>query len=200
MRTLSLIGVLTAALSFGAEVPRQSPEFVINYPSGEKQLLSKTRGKVVLVEFLYTTCSHCQHAAGVLSKYQADYGARGFQAIGIGFNEMSNMLVPDFIRDFKPTFPVGWANREPVMVYLGMSPEERFVVPQLVLIDRKGVIRAQSTPLDSSTMQDEKFMRAKIEELLTGTTPPRQPSSAVKSPAAAAPRASAAAGKPSTTK
>src|SRR3954447_22416213 len=147
LSTLSLIGVLTSTLSFGVDLPRQSPEFVINYPNGEKQLLSKTRGKVVLVEFLYTTCPHCQHTAGQFSKYQADYGARGFQAIGIAFNDMSSMLVPDFIKDFKPTFPVGFANRDPVLSFLGITQEERFVVPQIVLIDRKGMIRAQSPPL-----------------------------------------------------
>ena len=198
MRTLSLIGLLTATLSFGADLPRQSPEFVINYPSGEKQLLSKFRGKVVLVEFLYTTCQHCQHTAGVFSKYQNDYASRGFQAIGIGFNEMSNMLVPDFIKDFKPSFPIGWANREPVMVYLGLSPDERFVVPQIVLIDRKGLIRAQSPALGDPSLQDEKIMRSKIEELLTAGTPARAPSAAVKAPVT--PAASALAKKPATTK
>jgi hypothetical protein len=116
----------------------------------------------------------------VFSKLQADYGPRGFQAIGIGFNDMSNMLVPDFIKDFKPTFPVGWANRDPVLAFLGISQEERFVVPQIVLIDRKGMIRAQSPPLGDASLQDEKFMRAKIEELLNGTTPSRIPSAAVK--------------------
>jgi peroxiredoxin len=175
MRTLSLLGLLTTVLSFGVDLPRQSPEFVINYTNGEKQLLSKQRGKVVLVEFLYTTCSHCQHTAGVFSKYHADYGPRGLQVLGIAFNDMSGMLVPDFIRDFKPTFPVGWAEREKVLAYLGHSPDERFVVPQIVLIDRKGMIRAQSPPQGDPNLQDEKIMRA-------------------------TPRASAAAAKPSTTK
>ena len=198
MRLLSLIGLLTATLSFGADLPRQSPEFVINWPSGEKQLLSKYRGKVVLVEFLYTTCSHCQHTAGVFSKLQADYGPRGFQCLGIAFNEMSNMLVPDFIKEFKPTFPVGWANRDPGMVYLGVSPIERFAVPQVVLMDRKGVIRLQSPPLGDASLQDEKFMRVKIEELLDGGTALRKPAGSVKS--ATAPPAATASNQTSTTK
>ena len=198
MRLLSLIGVLAAAVAFGADLPRQSPEFVINLPSGEKQLLSKYRGKVVLAEFLHTTCPHCQHTAGVFSKLQDDYGARGFQALGIAFNEMSNMLVPDFIKDYKPTFTVGWANRDPVLVYLGISPMERFVVPQIVLIDRKGVIRQQSPPLGDANLQDDKFLRVKIEELLGGAVPERKPSPAVKS--ATSPSASGLVKKQATTK
>jgi len=168
MRFLSLIGVLSTALSFGADLPKPSPEFVINYPGGEQKLLSKLRGKVVLVEFLYTTCPHCQHTAGTFSALQNDFGARGFQALGIAFNEMSPMLVPDFIKDFKPTFPVGFSERDKVLSYLGISIMDRFVVPQIVLIDRRGMIRAMSPPLGDPNLQDDKIMRAKIEELLGG--------------------------------
>ncbi|HEY3744310.1 MAG TPA: TlpA disulfide reductase family protein [Bryobacteraceae bacterium] len=168
MRIMSLVGVLSAALSFGADLPKQSPELVINYPSGEKQLLSKYRGKVVLVQFLFTTCPHCQRTAGTFSILQNELGSRGLQVVGVAFNEMSSMLVPDFVRDFKPSFPIGWADRDHVLNYLGLTVSDRFVVPQEVLIDRKGVIRMMSPPQGDANMQDEKYMRAKIEELLGG--------------------------------
>lgn len=154
----------------------------MNLPNGEKQLLSKYRGKVVLCEFLFTTCPHCQHAAGTYSTLQAEFGARGFQALGIAFNDMSNMLLPDFISEFKPAFPVAWANRDPVLVYLGINPMERMAVPQVVLMDKKGVIRFQSPPLGDATLQDEKWLRIKIEELLSGVVE-RKPAAAVKSAA-----------------
>ena len=169
----------------------------MNMPNGEKQLLSKYRGKVVLCEFLFTTCPHCQHAAGIYSTLQAEFGARGFQALGIAFNEMSNMLVGDFINDYKPAFPVGWANRDPVLVYLGINPNERMAVPQVVLMDKKGVIRFQSPPLGDATLQDEKWLRVKIEELLGGVVE-RKPAAAVKS--ATGPAAAALAKKQSTVK
>jgi peroxiredoxin len=195
MRFMSLVGILLTALTFAAEqssqaptpvpnLPKPSPEFVINYPSGEKQLLSKLRGKVVLVEFMFTTCPHCQHTAGAFSTLQNEFGSRGFQAMGIAFNEMAGMLVPDFVKEFHPTFPIGFADREKVLNYLGVSISERFVVPQVVLIDRKGMIRAMSPPLGDGNLQDEKFMRVKIEELLgNGTSPARNVPTAAKSPA-----------------
>lgn len=151
---------------FAAEVPRQSPEFVLNYPGGKQDLLSKQRGKVVLVEFLFTTCPHCQHTAAIFTKLQAEYGPRGFQALGVAFNDMAQMLVPDFIRDYGAKFPVGFAGRDQVMTYLSLSPMERFVVPQVVLIDKKGVIRAQSPPLGDPKMQEEASLRVQIEALL----------------------------------
>lgn len=177
MKALALS--LGLALSvFAAEVPRQSPEFVLNYPGGKQDLLSKQRGKVVLVEFLFTTCPHCQHTAGIFSKLQADYGSKGFQAIGVAFNDMAQMLVPDFIRDYGAKFPVASAGREQVMSYLSLSAMERFVVPQIVLIDKKGVIRAQSPPLGDPKLQDEANLRTQIEALLKEGAAPTTSSAA----------------------
>ena len=42
-------------------------------------------------------------------------------------------------------FPVGVSNRSTVLGYLGISELERIGVPQIIVIDRKGVIREQST-------------------------------------------------------
>lgn len=164
--------LILAALSVSAvDLPRQTPEFQMNYNSGKQVLLTSYRGKVILAEFLFTTCPHCQHTAQLFSKLQDAYGARGFQALGVAFNEMANMLVPDFIKDYRPSFPVGFADRDRVMNYLGLSPAERFVVPQIVLIDKRGVIRFQSPPLGDPNLQDEKFLRQRIEELLDGKIP-----------------------------
>lgn len=172
---------LGLALSvFAAEVPRQSPEFVLNYPGGKQDLLSKHRGKVVLVEFLFTTCPHCQHTAGIFSKLQNDYGSKGFQALGVAFNDMAQMLVPDFIRDYGAKFPVAAAGREQVMTYLSLSAMERFVVPQIVLIDKKGQIRVQSPPLGDPKLQDEAYLRTQIEALLKEGAAPAATSSAAK--------------------
>lgn len=185
MRTLqvSILSLLSLTSVMAADVPRQSPEFVLNLNGGKQDLLSHYRGKVMLVEFLFTTCPHCQHTAQTLNKLQAEFGARGFQAMGIAFNEMSSMLVPDFVRDYNVKFPVAWAQREQVMGYLQISTMERFVVPQIVLIDRKGQIRAQSPPLGDPKLQDEANLRVQIDALLKeagGTA-----SSAAAKPAAA---------------
>jgi len=40
------------------------------------------------------------------------------------------------------------------------------VVPQFVLIDRKGIVRRQTTAEGTDDFYDEKNIRAKVEELL----------------------------------
>jgi thiol-disulfide isomerase/thioredoxin len=135
-------------------------------PQGGQQLLSSYRGKVIALEFLFTTCPHCQHSAQVLTRLQNEYGARGFQAIGVAFNPMSKMLVPDFVRDYKVGFPVGYTERDPVNGFLQNPPDSALHVPQLVFIDRKGMIRAQSLPRNDTATGIEANMRKVIEQLL----------------------------------
>lgn len=149
-----------------AEVGKPSPEFAIRFNDGSQKLLSSYRGKVVCIEFLHTTCPHCQHASQVFSKLYAEYGAKGFQPLGVAWNDMASILVPDFIRDFKVTYPVGYAPREEVLTYLGFTAADRSVVPQLVWIDRKGVVRSQTPPLGDENMLREPYWQQMIETLI----------------------------------
>ncbi len=177
---ISFLGVAASYVALAADMPRQSPEFVLNQMGGKQELLSSYRGKVCLVEFLFTTCPHCQHTAGVLSKLQAEFGPRGFQALGVAFNEMSSMLVPEFVKEHGAKFPVAWAQREQVLSYLHLSPMERFVVPQIVIIDRKGQIRMQSPPLGDAKLQDEANLRVVIDGMLKEGASPAPVSAAAK--------------------
>jgi hypothetical protein len=53
--------------------------------------------------------------------------------------------------------------------FLGLSLIERFVVPQVVVIDRKGQIREQTEPNPNAPapLQNEQHLRATIEKLLS---------------------------------
>ena len=148
-----------------AEVGKPSPEFVIHFNDGSQKLLSSYKGKVVCVEFLHTTCPHCQHASEVFSQLNREFGSKGFQPIGVAWNDMASMLVPDFIRDFKVNYPVGFANRDDVLNYLGFSIMDRTVVPQIVWIDRKGIVRSQTPAIGDETMLKEPYWRQMIDTL-----------------------------------
>src|SRR5262249_16745986 len=131
----------------------------------------------VALELLYTTCPHCQHASQVFSKLYTEYGSRGFQPIGVAFNEMANMLVPDFVKQNNVNYPVGFSVRDPGLNFLGVSAVERFVVPQVVWIDRKGMIRSQTPPLGDEKLLSEPYWREMIETLT------KEPETEAKKPA-----------------
>jgi thiol-disulfide isomerase/thioredoxin len=172
MRLIPIISAVLACTMLLADdpvVPRRAPEFVLTFPGGQQKLLSSFKGKVVMIEFLHTTCPHCQHASQVFSKLYTEYGSRGFQPIGVAWNDMSNMLVPDFVRDFNVNYPVAYSDRATVLNYLGFSPMMRTVVPQIIWIDRKGMIRSQTPALGDEKLLNEAYWRQEIETLLAET-------------------------------
>jgi thiol-disulfide isomerase/thioredoxin len=164
-RILSLL-LLASAAGFAQKTPRPAPELTIQMPKASPVLLSQYKGKVIVLEFLFTTCPHCQHAAQLMSRLQTEYGPKGFQAVGAAFNEMANMMVSDFVRDFHVNYPVGFVPRETVYSFLQVDPNMAVHVPQLVFIDRKGMIRHQSLPREDSMTATETFVRTTIEKLL----------------------------------
>jgi peroxiredoxin len=172
MRSLLIGSLLTAVSAIGAEVPRQSPEFAIQMPNGQQELLSSHKGKVVVLEFLLTTCPHCQNSSRILSKLKAEFGPKGFQPLGVAINPEAD--VNDFVKRFQVGFPVGKGSREAAYAYLQhsiMAPS--FYVPQMVFVDRKGVIRAQYGGSDPFlTSNEEANIRGMLQKLLAeGSSP-----------------------------
>jgi hypothetical protein len=67
------------------------------------------------------------------------------------------------------------------LAFLNLSIMDRFVVPQLALIDRKGMIHYMTPPLGDDTSLTEPVIRQRIEELLalgSGTTARKSASAA----------------------
>ena len=166
---LATIG-LTAALALqGADLPRPAPNMTFTMPAGGVIDLAQYRGKIVALEFLSTTCPHCQKCSQILQKMQDEYGAKGFQALGVATNPMSHMLVPDYVKNFALRFPVGFGPTEQAHEFLQHPVMLIMYVPQLVFIDRKGVIRSQFAGGSDFFKEEEKNVRGKIEEMLKGT-------------------------------
>src|SRR5712692_9956626 len=147
-------------------VPRKAPEFTIVEPSGKQTLLSSLKGKVVCIEFLYTTCPHCQAASKIFSKLQREMSPRGVQMIGIAFNDNAALLTDGFVRQNSVAYPVGYSTIDTVLGYLGISVMDRWVVPQVMVIDRKGMIRAQSPPTGDENLTSEVMLRNLLDGLL----------------------------------
>jgi peroxiredoxin len=176
-----ILTALSAALQLGAVLPRPAPEFAVRLTDGSDILLSRQRGKVVCLMFILTTCPHCQKLVGTMSKLQPELASRGLVTIAAATQDMPNLFVPDFIRDFKPAFPVGGADRRLAMEFMQHDPKYIFYNPCLSLIDRKGMIRAQFPGGDEIFNGDQEVnLRARIEPLLKegaagGSNPPAAP-------------------------
>jgi len=155
-----------------AFVPRKSPEFQISEPSGKSTLLSSLRGKVVVMEFFFLQSEHCTRVAKLLNKLNTEMGARGFQALGVVFDppnvpDSHGALVGPAVELFKLTYPVGYSSKAEVDSYLGRKPEEILNIPQIIVIDRAGMIRAASGGAGGDPrLEDENSLRSLIDSLL----------------------------------
>jgi len=171
LASLSLLAALSLCGAGADSSPsvRKAPELAFNIPGQGQKLLSQYRGKVVALEFIWTTCPHCQAASKMMSKYQAEFGPRGFQALDVAVNENADLLVENFVKEFQVAFPVGWVPVDQMRAFMGFG-SSRYVVPQLALIDRKGMIHYQ-TPLiedaDWEKVMNPDAIRQHIEELLS---------------------------------
>lgn len=163
--TAALLAMTVSAFAM-PPVPRKSAELTVTDAGGKPILLSSLKGKVVIVPFMFTTCPHCQTEAKMLTKLQREMGP-GVAVLGVAFNDGVNAAsVTQFVREFGVGFPVGYATRDTVVGWLGLSVMDRWVVPQVAVIDKKGNVVAQSLPTGSPELQDENNLRAMIAKLL----------------------------------
>ena len=164
-----LMGVSLFAADAGNS--RKAPELTFSLPGKGPQQLSQFKGKVVALAFMSTTCPHCQAKSKELTKLQEELGGKGLQVLGLAVNQNADLLVENFVKDFKVGFPVGWVAPDQMLSFMAFSldPKERWVVPQLALIDRKGMIRYQTTATETpewDKLMATEALRGHIEELL----------------------------------
>ena len=182
-RLLAVALVLLTAVSLAqaGNVPRPAPEFVIRLADDSQILLSQMRGKVVAMEFLLTTCPHCKVASKVLTKLQNEWGSRGLQCVGVAIDTMPKLLLPGFVAETGVSYPVGYSEYNTAVAFMEHPSILRLLVPQVLIIDRKGIIRAHRGGEDDEFFKDEeKVLRTIIEPLLNTRATPAAKKSAAK--------------------
>lgn len=159
-----LAGLSTRA--FGAEIPRPAPPLKFISHRGEQIDLANYKGKVVLLEWLLTTCPHCQTSSTLLSKLQKEFGAKGVQALGIAIDDNAGPKLPDYVSKYATGFPVGALPHRLATSFLQASIMQPLMMPQLVIIDRMGMIREQYGGNDPWHTNMEKNLRASVAKYL----------------------------------
>jgi peroxiredoxin len=180
MRLRSLVS-LAALLALGSPavtapvVPREAPALTVTDVMGQKQDLSQFRGNVMLIEFMLIRCQGCLQMAKTINKLYGEMASRGFQPVGVVFdNGVSDPVIRDLANLLKLNYPVGYTTSEDVDRYLDRAASVRLQVPQVVVIDRAGVIRAQGRPNGETGLTDEAYLRNLVGALLDERAP--QPS------------------------
>ena len=161
----------------GPGLLRHSPEFDITGPDQPDLMLSSFKGKVVVMEFLFVRSQHCLRIAQTLNKLNKELGEQGLQPVGVVFDPPTGSTAGGqavgLLRSYLGlTYPVGYASKEAVDAYLGRAPGQTLSIPQIVVIDRSGTIRASSGGKGGNlTLEDESLLRGLLEQLLKEDAP-----------------------------
>ncbi len=158
-------------LSAAATVPRPAPELLIKLAGGGETRLSSFKGKVTALEFMLTTCQHCQNSSRHINAIYNELGAKGFTAVGVAVNQMSQMYIQEFKEKLGINYLIGYQHHDAAVEFLQHSPQLVMMFPQFVLIDRKGMIRYQFPGTDKHFENEERNLREKVLLLLKEGSP-----------------------------
>src|SRR5205814_10442493 len=86
------------------------------------------------------------------------------QVTAVAFDEGAD--VASFKKHFGLTFPVGTSSSDAAHAFLGIPPGARLGTPQVVAIDRTGIIRAQSERLGTPMLQTAEYLRSLLNAML----------------------------------
>lgn len=182
---LALIASALLSVSvFAAQVPRPAEDLTFKLPDGKEKHLSEYRGKVLAVIFMSPTCPHCQVLTQAIHGLPATYGPKGLQIVEIAFDAMASEI-PGFNQKYQPPFPVGSAPRDKIEAFMQHSVMTPFMVPQMVLIDRQGVIQKQFAAGAPEFQMVPESLKGPIEALLNAAPEKKASSPAHKRAAAA---------------
>jgi thiol-disulfide isomerase/thioredoxin len=161
------------AAAAAADVPRQPADFTINLVGGKTVSLNQYRGHPIVLLFILTHCAHCQETVGVLTRLQNEYGPRGLQVLASAIDADARETVPNFIRNFSPSFPVGY--NSPVASAALIQPTGKSpMMPLIAFIDKQGIIRNQHEGEEPFFNDLEQNLRKEIDTLLRSGTPAKK--------------------------
>ena len=152
MKALGLL-LLVGGLSLAQPtVPRPAPR--INF-------LEDCRGKVTVLAFIVTSCPHCQAFSKVLEDLSRTH--KSICAREAAFNDDADITA--FARNLQITFPVLKIERGVMNDFMGVPRGSRVGTPQIAVIDRAGMIQAQSAREGSPFLMQAEILRAIVESL-----------------------------------
>ncbi len=139
---LALIALASPALGRQdiPELPKpdgsgDTPEISVSLVDNSTLKLSSLRGKVVLLDFFWSQCMHCQqHTPHIVELYN-QYSKRGLNIVGLADPRDTKETAQAYAKQMKIAYPVGLTNLEVIAYYIDSHDHG---VPQMVLFGANG--------------------------------------------------------------
>ncbi len=163
-------GLILGSTAVAAQTMKKpaKPNLKISLPGGKSMQTAQMVGHPYAVTIFKTTCPHCQKSLPIMEKVMKEYSAKGFRAVAVAVDQNPEPLVLDFARNYKITFPLGWASIEDICKFLDLKPEQLYV-PALMVFDRTGKVRGRYPGGDAFFNMEEANLRNLVELLVKET-------------------------------
>ena len=133
-----------AALLFAAGdlSNRRAPGFALPDPQYTRFYdLQDYRGKVLLIDFMSTTCPHCMLLTTTLEKVKEKYGDK-VAILGVVLPPDNADTVAKYMSTHRVTVPIVCDQGQMTISYFNAKPGQSHIdVPHLFIIDKQGMIR-----------------------------------------------------------
>src|SRR4051812_18440439 len=132
-----VIGILLCAATMAsAQAPKRAPGFCLSDSTGQWRDLADYRGKVVIVEFMQTTCPHCANFTTLLAGLASKYGDK-LQILSIALPNDTPQTIMQYVNGHKQTWPLLFDMGQVTASYVRV-PNLNF--PAVWLVDGNGLI------------------------------------------------------------
>ena len=180
--TILCLAATAACLSAGPLSGRRVPSFTLPDSSANYHDILDYRGKVVLVEVMQTTCSHCQELAAQLEKVQDKYG-NNVPILSIVVPPDNAETVKQFSIRFHIRYSIVFDCGQVTASLMKATPANPNVkFPHLFLVDKSGMIREDFDWEKDKANLTGAGLFASIDKLLAGAPagPAKAPAKAIK--------------------
>jgi thiol-disulfide isomerase/thioredoxin len=131
------------SLTVTAQSSTKTPDPQVIDLAGYQQLLTKSRGKPLAVNFWATWCEPCRDEYPLIVELAAEFKSQGISVIGINMDDDSDMnLVRRFLARTQPHFP-NYRQKPGIDLdgfYRGVNPAWNGTMPQTIFYTRDGRI------------------------------------------------------------
>src|ERR1700732_4752435 len=159
--------LLCAAALLGAQ-GRRAPGFCLIDSTGQWHDLADYRGKLVILEFMQTTCPHCAAFANILKEAQQKYGDRIAIVAMVTAPDSPNTMVP-YVNSHKISYPVLFDQGQAMASYVRKSS---LSFPAIYLIDANGMIKGEYEYSEiTKSVFEGRALFTDLDRLVGGSTP-----------------------------
>ena len=167
MKKIALALLCALALS-AADPVRRAPGFCLIDTTGQWQDLADYRGKVIVLEFMQTTCPHCAAFVPTLTGLRQKYGDK-VAVLSVALSPDTPQAMSQFVAGHKLSYPLMLDMGQVAVSYVRSGS---IGFPNVYLIDGNGMIREhwEYSPLTADIFEGKGLSRA-IDKLIGVAAP-----------------------------